>query len=83
MAPGALHLAAKAHAVVIPCIISAEHFLRWTIRFGEPLPDDLVTCDDRHPQGCEHILREVGPWISIQPEQAAPELISVVNFEES
>ena len=83
MAPGALHLAAKAHAVVIPCIISAERYLRWTIRFGEPLPDDLVTCDDRHPQGCEHILREVGPWISVQPEQAASELISVVNFEES
>jgi hypothetical protein len=83
MAPGALRLAARARAVVIPCLISAHNFFRSTIRFGEPLPDDLVGCNDRHLLGCEYILREVGPWISTQPEQAAPELISAVNFQES
>jgi hypothetical protein len=80
MAPGALRIAARAHAVVIPCLISASKYLRSTIRFGEPLPDDVIACHDRHPLACEHILRELGPWIATQPEQSAPMLIGAFNF---
>lgn len=80
IAPGALQLAAKTGAVVIPCLISAQSFLRATIRFGQPLPDHLVACRDWHSLGCEHILREIGPWITARPEQAAPETIGAMNF---
>jgi len=82
MAPGALHLAALAQASVIPCIMSAEKYLRSTIRFGEPLPNDLVAFRDRHPLGYKHILGELGPWITVQPEQSAPELIHALTFRE-
>jgi hypothetical protein len=82
MAPGALHLAAMAQAVVIPCLISARKYLSSTIRFGEPLPDDVVACRDRHPLGYEHILRELGPWITTQPEQSAPLLIGAFSFRD-
>lgn len=79
MAPGALHLAAMAQAVVIPCLISSR-LPGPTIVFGKPLPDDVVTLRDRHHLACEQILRELAPWISAQPEQSEPHLLNALQF---
>jgi hypothetical protein len=81
MAPGALRLAAMAEAVVIPCLIKIRPCLRSTIYFGDPLPHHVVSRRDRHPSACEHILRELGPWIAAQPEQSAPSLVRALRFE--
>lgn len=83
VAPGALHLAAIAGAVVIPCLFSAEKYLRSTIRFSEPLADDLVVRRDRHPSGCQQILRQLGPWIGAEPEQSDPTLLHAFRFQEN
>jgi lauroyl/myristoyl acyltransferase len=81
-APGALHLAGMTGAVVIPCLFSAEKYLRSTIRFGEPLADDVVNHRERHPLGYENILQQIGPWLAENPEQSAPELINAISFRQ-
>lgn len=80
--PGVLHLATITRAIVIPCLFSAGKYLRSTIRFGEPLADDVVAQRDRRSLGYEHIVRQLGPWIAEQPEQSAPILIDSFCFRE-
>jgi lauroyl/myristoyl acyltransferase len=78
--PGALHIAAMAQAVMIPCLMSVEKNLKATIFFGAPLPDDLVADRDRHALAYENILEQLGPRITARPEQSAPLLIGAFGF---
>jgi len=76
VSPGALRLAAIVGAVVIPCLISSPGCLRSTIRFGFPVADGDVANRDRHPIACEHIVRELVPWITQRPEECGIGLLS-------
>jgi lauroyl/myristoyl acyltransferase len=75
MAPGALRLAAGTHAVVVPCLISAERPLGLTIHFGNPVPDDWVADPAQHPAACVHLLREFLPVLRARPEQCSSLLL--------
>ena len=80
VALGTLRLAATTRAVVIPCLVSAEKYLRSTIHFGEPLADDIVASRNQPALGYRHILQQLGPWIAAQPEQSARVLIGSLSF---
>jgi hypothetical protein len=83
VSPGALRLAAIVGAVVIPCLISSPGCMRSTIRFGLPVADDDVADRDRHPIACEHIVRELMPWILTKPEECGQGLLSAFDPQSS
>jgi lauroyl/myristoyl acyltransferase len=76
MAPGALRLAARTNAIMVPCLVGAERPLRLSIHFGDPVPDDWVADPTRHPAACVHLLREFLPLLRAQPEQCHFVLLS-------
>jgi lauroyl/myristoyl acyltransferase len=79
VAPGALRLATITGATILPCLISSPGCLRSTIRFGRPVPDEDVTDRERHPAACEHIVRELIPWIAAKPEECGQAFLA--NFD--
>jgi lauroyl/myristoyl acyltransferase len=76
LAPGALRVAARSHAAVIPCLIRADGPLRLAIHFGRPVPDEWVGDPGQHPAACAHLLREFRPVLQAQPEQCTARLLS-------
>jgi lauroyl/myristoyl acyltransferase len=80
IAPGALRLAEKSGAAVIPCLISVGSNMRASIYFDEPLPEDWVADRARYPAACDRIASTLYPWVASQPEQSAPLLIRAVRF---
>ena len=79
LSPGALRLAAITGAAVIPCLISSPGCLRSTIRFGQPVADADVTDRDRHAAACEHIARQLLPWIAAKPEECGLPLLAALE----
>lgn len=75
MATGALRLAARADAEVVPCLIRADRPWGFTIHFGRPVPPAWVRDKNRHAAACDHLLREFLPVIADQLEQCGPELL--------
>jgi lauroyl/myristoyl acyltransferase len=72
MATGALRLAARAGARVVPCLIRAERLLRYTIHLGQPVPEPLVADPARHAAAAAHVLREFVPVLRTAVEQCSP-----------
>jgi hypothetical protein len=75
MATGALRLAARANAYVIPCLIRADRPFGFTVHFGRPVPDEWLRDKSRHQAACEHLLHEFLPQLRAQPEQAGYQLL--------
>jgi hypothetical protein len=68
MATGALRLAARANAPVIPCLIRADWPAGITIHFGQPLETAWVADRRQHNIACEHLLCFFLPLLQAQPE---------------
>ena len=79
LSTGPLRMAVIVGAVVIPCLISSDACLSSTIRFGLPVPQEDIADSGRHPLACEHILRQIIPWVARQPEQCAKVLIDSLS----
>ena len=79
MAPGVFRLAAASGAVVMPCLITAGPRMSFTVHLGEPVPEELVIDENRHPAACDNLLREFLAVISRYPGQSHPVLIA--NFQ--
>ncbi len=75
MATGAIRLAARAKAIVVPCLIRATRPLGVQIHFGNPVPDAWVADKCRHASACSHLLHEFLPVLHAEPEQCSPELL--------
>jgi lauroyl/myristoyl acyltransferase len=75
MATGALRLAARADAHVVPCLIRADQSLGFTIHFGKPVPAAWVGDKCQYGAACNHLLHEFLPVLRDQPEQSGYELL--------
>jgi len=75
LSEGGLRLAMVAEAAVVPCLISSHRCLSSVIRFGRPVPPEDIADPRRHRKACEHIARQLVPWIVQQPEQCTRGLI--------
>jgi lauroyl/myristoyl acyltransferase len=75
MATGALRLAARADAHVLPCLIRAERPIGFTIHFGKPVPREWIRDKCRHAAACEHLLEEFLPLLCAHPEQSGFQLL--------
>jgi hypothetical protein len=69
LSPGAIRMAAIVGAVVLPCLFSSDGCMRSMIRFGTPVPEDDIASPKRHLSACEHIARELIPWVAQRPEE--------------
>src|SRR5262249_9109641 len=69
MALGAVRLAAKVNAVLIPGLICGERGLGVTVHFGTPVPAAEVTDKAAQKAACMHLLREFLPILRAHPEQ--------------
>jgi lauroyl/myristoyl acyltransferase len=76
MSTGMLRLASGTGAAVIPCLITAEAGMGFTVHFGEPAPPGLVADPAGHRAACEHLLREFLKVIRRHPAQCSYALIS-------
>jgi lauroyl/myristoyl acyltransferase len=76
MAPGAIRLAARRQAVVVPCLIRAEPAWGVTIQVGDPVPQEWVAQKAWHAASCAHLLRAFRSMIHDEPEQCSSELLS-------
>jgi lauroyl/myristoyl acyltransferase len=75
MATGALRLAARAYASVMPCSIRADRLLGFTIHFGEPIPTAWISDKREYLTACHHLWHEFLPLLRDQPEQSGYELL--------
>jgi hypothetical protein len=76
MVPGAVRLAARVNAIVVPCLISGDRPLGVTIHFGTPAPAADVADKEAQAAACAHLLREFLPILRAQPEQFTFELMN-------
>jgi lauroyl/myristoyl acyltransferase len=83
MVPGAVRLAAKVNAVVVPCLISGDRPLGVTIHFGTPAPAAAVADKAAQAAACAHLLREFLPVLRAQPEQFTFELMAHFRAQEA
>lgn len=75
MAAGAVRLAIRHNADLIPCTIVDEGRWRFTIKLGEPVPrDQLLSKNDWLPAG-RHLVNQMIPIFRARPEQCRPDLI--------
>ena len=75
MAAAAVRLAIRHHAELIPCTIVDEGRWRFTIRLGEPVPQELLLSkNDWLPAG-KHLVDQMIPIFRARPEQCRPDLI--------
>ena len=81
MATGALRLAARANADVVPCSIRADQCLGFTIHFGKPVPAAWVGDKCQYGAACNHLWDEFLPVLRDQPEQSAYELLACFQPE--
>jgi lauroyl/myristoyl acyltransferase len=75
LSPGALRLAALAGAAVLPCLISADPGMGFTIHIGEPVPYDYVTDRRRHEAACQWLLHGFSAVLREYSEQCFSELL--------
>ena len=75
MAAGAVRLALRTGAELIPCSIIDEGRWRFTIRFGEPVPRELLLSKNDWPAAGKHLMGQMIPIFRRWPEQCRPDLI--------
>jgi KDO2-lipid IV(A) lauroyltransferase len=76
IAPGAIRLAARRQAAVVPCLIRAEPAWGVTIQLGDPVPQEWVAEKAWHDAACTHLLRVFRSMLRDEPEQCSSALLS-------
>jgi lauroyl/myristoyl acyltransferase len=79
MATGAVRLAARVNAVVVPCLIRADRSMAFTIHFGAAVPDACVADQRQHPAALVHLLQVFLPLLRAYPEQCAYSLLRCIQ----
>jgi lauroyl/myristoyl acyltransferase len=75
IASGAVRLARSANALLLPCAISADRALGFTVHFGNPLPEDLVLHRMDETAACRWLLEQLMPLTCSEIEQCTYELL--------
>ena len=75
MATGALRLAARHQAVLIPFTIVDAGGWKFRLRLHQPVPAELLVAGDEFEQAAAHLLAEMLPVIQAHPEQCRTELV--------
>lgn len=76
MSTGMRRIAIRTGAIIIPCSITAERHMGFTVRFGAAVFPELVQDHSRHREACEHLLREFLPVLQSRPEQCSELLMA-------
>jgi hypothetical protein len=80
MAAGAVRLAMRYDADLIPCSIIDEGRWRFCIKLGEPVPQELLSSrNDWQPAG-KHLMDQMIPIFRTWPEQCRPDLIRCLEL---
>jgi lauroyl/myristoyl acyltransferase len=75
MATGAVRLAARQHAELIPCVIVDEGDWHFRLELGRPVPKEFLATEADWPQAGKHLLNEMMPHLQAHPEQCHRDLI--------
>ena len=75
MATGAVRLAARHGAELIPCSITDEGRWRFHIRLGHPAPEEFLAAEAGWVRAGKHLLDEMRPVFQAHPEQCAADLL--------
>jgi hypothetical protein len=76
MATGAIRLAIRHHAELIPCTIIEEGPWRFRIEAGKPVPKEFLTAESEWPRAGTHLLAAMLPHFQAHPEQCTSNLIA-------
>ena len=76
MATGAIRLAARYGAELVPCCIIDESRWRFRIEFGRPVPREYLAEEPDLVRAGTHLLEELLPHVRRLPEQCQPEFIA-------
>ncbi len=75
MAAGAVRLAMRHHAELIPLNVVDEGHWKFTIKLGEPVPQELLSSNnDWRPAG-KYLIDQMIPIFRAWPEQCRPDMI--------
>ncbi|HVV00541.1 MAG TPA: hypothetical protein VHH88_04210, partial [Verrucomicrobiae bacterium] len=69
LATGAIRLAARYDAELVPCIIVEEGPWRFRIGAGRPVPREFLASEAEWPRAANHLLQEALPYLFAHPEQ--------------
>jgi lauroyl/myristoyl acyltransferase len=75
MAAGAVRLAMRCNAELIPCSIVDEGCWHFSIKFGKPVPKELLLSENDWLPAGKHLMDEMIPIFRTWPEQCRPDLI--------
>jgi lauroyl/myristoyl acyltransferase len=75
MATGAMRLAIRHQAELIPCSIVEEGPWRFRIELGEPAPKEFLTAESEGRRAGEYLLAAMLPRFQAHPEQCGRELM--------
>jgi hypothetical protein len=74
MATGAVRLAVRHRAELIPCFIVDEGRWRFRIKLGMPVPEEFLATEAAWVRAGKHLLDEMFPAFQAHPEQCAADL---------
>jgi lauroyl/myristoyl acyltransferase len=75
LATGAIRLAARVKAAVVPCLCTADTPLGITIHFGDPVPGEWIADERQQAAACSHLLRAFLPVVRATPGQCEKQLL--------
>ena len=76
MATGAIRMAIRHQAELIPCSIIEEGPWRFRIEAGKPVPKEFLTAESDWPRAGTHLLAAMLPHFQSYPEQCGNNLIA-------
>jgi len=76
MATGAIRMAIRHQAELIPCSIIEEGPWRFRIEAGKPVPKEFLTTESEWPRAGTHLLAAMLPHFEAHPEQCGNSLIA-------
>jgi lauroyl/myristoyl acyltransferase len=79
MATGAVRLAARHQAELIPACIIDEGGWRFRIELGRPVPAELLAAKDGWSRAGKHLLDEMRPHFQDHPEQCSKKMLGCLE----
>ena len=79
MATGAVRLAIRQQAELIPCIIADEGDWQFRLELGRPVPKEFLAQEKDWPRAGKHLLEEMMPLLRAHPEQCQREFIGCLQ----
>jgi hypothetical protein len=80
MAAGAVRLAVRHSAELIPCTVVDQGRWRFLIKLGEPVPQELLLSKNDWQAAGKHLMDQLMPVFRTWPEQCRPDLIRCLKL---